>query len=283
MVSSASTEEDREETSWAPSNLYELHKNERAIEEYEKIITKERARVKQVFSWFLFSVVCLVILTSNSFLVGYDLRLWLGAASMGLACVSLGLLSWFFYSRFNLNLPEWRSEINDARMRKQELRIRMIRDEREDIFLWNYHMQIAGSISSYRESADRYRGIHNAFQTFSIAASTATTVLITASAAVPYFNILAALISFGVAFATGFTGYFKFRERSMSLKRAADDLEYELNSVELGINSYSSGESKSDSLRVFAQKAESIKLEQKKREQQLDQPSAGKSSAAPNE
>lgn len=79
-------------------------------------------------------------------------------------------------------------------------------------------------------------------------------------------------VSFTVGVSAGMTGYFKFRERSMNLQQAADDLEYEYKGVELGIRSYRKLPSEEDRLVEFAERAEHIKDEQRKREQQLEQP-----------
>lgn len=136
--------------------------------------------------------------------------------------------------------------------------------------LWSYHSDIADAIDDYRTSARSYRSIHNKFQTFIITASLLVTGVTTASGQFDGLEWAAAVLSFFVAVATGITGYFKFRERGVNLQRAADDLEYEYNSVQLGINSYKDGDV-NNRLRLFAEKSESIKIEQRKREQQMEQ------------
>lgn len=75
------------------------------------------------------------------------------------------------------------------------------------------------------------------------------------------------------------TGYYKFRERSMNLQQAADDLEQEHKAVELGIRAYRKVKS-DERLVEFAERAEGIKDVQRKREQQLEQPpDAGEATA----
>jgi len=76
------------------------------------------------------------------------------------------------------------------------------------------------------------------------------------------------------------TGYYKFRERSMNLQQAADDLEQEHKAVELGIRAYRAV-AEEERLVHFAERAEAIKDEQRKREQQLEQPPEGRE-GAPN-
>ena len=139
--------------------------------------------------------------------------------------------------------------------------------------LWSYHAEVASKIDDYRASARRYRTIHNRFQFFIIISSSLVTLMATASASIPQLTWGAAVLSFFVASATGITGYFKYRERAVNLQRTADDLEREYNSVDIGINDYArNSEARVDVvLRKFAEKAEEIKNEQRKREQQLEQ------------
>jgi FtsH-binding integral membrane protein len=139
--------------------------------------------------------------------------------------------------------------------------------------LWSYHAEVAAEIDKYRDGARKYRSIHNRFQVFIIVASSLVTFLTTASASVPILTWGAAVLSFLVASATGITVYFKYRERAVNLQRTADELEREYNSVDIAINEYFRDENNEAEtrLRQFAERAESIKNEQRKREQQLEQ------------
>ncbi|MEU4221868.1 SLATT domain-containing protein [Actinoplanes sp. NPDC026623] len=80
--------------------------------------------------------------------------------------------------------------------------------------------------------------------------------------------------SFAVGAAAGFTGYFKFRERGFYLQQTADAIEHEYSAVELSIGPYRT-QSSGDALAVFVAEVERLRLEQRKREQSLDQPSEG--------
>ncbi|MET9711450.1 DUF4231 domain-containing protein [Nocardiopsis alba] len=168
-----------------------------------------------------------------------------------------------------------RKELSDLRSQKKNARMNLESSfERiREASLWSYHAEIAETIDEYRSSAHYHRSVHNRFQFFIIVASSLVTLIATASASIPGLEWGAAGLSFLVASATGITGYFKFRERAVNLQRTADELEREYNSVEIGINDYArenSSETRSK-LQKFAERAEEIKNEQRKREQQLEQ------------
>lgn len=148
-----------------------------------------------------------------------------------------------------------------------------------DRLLWTYHSDVLDTIDEYRDRALRYRRVHNRFQNTIIIGSLVTTGIATAAlkfAAVEWGTIV---VSFAVGLSAGMTGYYKFRERSMNLQQAADDLEQEHKAVELGIRAYRKVVP-DQRLVEFAERAEGIKDEQRKREQQLEQPpDAGEATA----
>ncbi|WP_205719695.1 DUF4231 domain-containing protein [Actinomadura geliboluensis] len=145
--------------------------------------------------------------------------------------------------------------------------------------LWIYHSDVLTTIEEYRGQARKYRTTHNRFQTIIIVGSLATTIATTAAAGNSPPELVATALSFAVGVSAGMTGYFKFRERSMNLQQAADDLDLEYRSAELGIHAYRNL-AEQDRLIEFAQRAETIKNEQRKREQQLEQPPEGNSASA---
>jgi hypothetical protein len=75
-----------------------------------------------------------------------------------------------------------------------------------------------------------------------------------------------------VGVTTGVNGYYKFRERSFNLQQAADLIEREYHSVALRVGRYANCDTESEAYRIFAQQVESIRDEQNKRQQQLEQP-----------
>lgn len=173
-------------------------------------------------------------------------------------------------------------KISDLQIRRQvlqakekEKKIRMM-DSGDKYLLWAYHAQILKVIEDFRSNAEYYRKIHNRVQSFIIVASALVAMLATAAATAPAVSWVAAALSLLVATGTSFLGYFKFKERAMNLQRAAADLEYEYNSVELGVNEYrrqgEGDEQFTERFKDFVQRAEKIKIEQRKREQLLEQP-----------
>ncbi len=148
-----------------------------------------------------------------------------------------------------------------------------------DRLLWTYHSDVLDTIDEYRDRALRYRRVHNRFQNIIIIGSLVTTGIATAALKFAVVEWAAIVVSFAVGLSAGMTGYYKFRERSMNLQQAADDLEQEHKAVELGIRAYRKVDV-AQRLVEFAERAEGIKDEQRKREQQLEQPPDGGEGAA---
>jgi hypothetical protein len=145
--------------------------------------------------------------------------------------------------------------------------------------LWTYHSDVLDTIDQYRDSALRYRRVHNWFQNIIIVGSLMTTGITTAALKFAVVEWAAIVVSFTVGLSAGMTGYYKFRERSMNLQQAGDELEQEHKAVELGIRAYRKFEG-DERLVEFAERAEGIKDEQRKREQQLEQPPDGREGTA---
>ncbi len=143
--------------------------------------------------------------------------------------------------------------------------------------LEQYKETIQVTIAQYREKANYYRNIHNILQGLIIIGS----VLVTsATSAIGFgfgfgigdvFKWIAPLVSILVTISASFTGYFKYRERSFNLQQTADNIEQEYTAVNLTIGPYK-GRSPHEALVLFAERVEMLKEEQRKREQQLEQP-----------
>lgn len=142
-----------------------------------------------------------------------------------------------------------------------------------------YKEEINGFIEEYRRESKHNRRIHNSFHSVIIIGSIVTTSVTSAIGQQPAFKWLAVTISLTVGIAAGFTGYFKFRERAMNLRQTADAIEHEYNAAELGIRRYR-GLSYEQGLAVLAEEVEWLREEQRKREQQLEQPPEPRSTQA---
>jgi hypothetical protein len=143
-----------------------------------------------------------------------------------------------------------------------------------------YMEAVPGEVESYRTGARRYRRVHNVLQTVIIAGSIVSASVTSAISEVSWFKIAAPALSMVVGISAGMTGYFKFRERSMNLQMTADSIEQEHTAVGLLIRRYK-GKSLDDALVEFAEEVERLKEEQRKREQQLDQPPEGGQNSEP--
>jgi hypothetical protein len=163
-----------------------------------------------------------------------------------------------------------------ARLRAAERYSRSrIPADRVTPLLWAYHSEVLDTIEEYRKSARTYRRVHNRYQCVIIIGSLFAATISTAAVKFGYLEWAVVAASFSVSVSAGMTGYFKFRERSMNLQQAADDLEREYKSVDLGIYHYQKIEGDLGRLVEFAERAENIKSEQRKKEQQLEQPPEG--------
>ncbi|MGW8888239.1 SLATT domain-containing protein [Streptomyces sp. NPDC055749] len=138
----------------------------------------------------------------------------------------------------------------------------------------SYRERIPRVVERLRRDTRFYRRIHNWFQWgvfFASVGTTATTAFWETPQ--PGKAILIVLGSF-LAFATAVTGYFKFRERAYNLQQTADQVEQHVTAFDLGITPYSDADA-AVNLERFAENVELLRVEQRKREQQLEQPHQG--------
>lgn len=141
--------------------------------------------------------------------------------------------------------------------------------------LEKYKEEIPETIQNFRTESNSYRSKANFYQILIIAGSVLTT---SASSAVVFgvngiWRLIAPAISIVVTISAGLTAYFKFREKSFNLQQTADTIEQEYVAIELGIGNYRDKDKQpQEALQRFAERVEFMKDEQKKRQQQLEQP-----------
>ncbi|SHH04573.1 DUF4231 domain-containing protein [Streptoalloteichus hindustanus] len=135
-----------------------------------------------------------------------------------------------------------------------------------------YRVESLEDADDYRAQARRNRRVHNFFQGIIILGSIIVTSLTSAGLEEPWFRWAAVVTAALVSVSAGFTGYFKYRERSFNQQQTADAIEKEYVAAELRIDQYD-GCSEEQALRKFALKVEDLKEEQRKRELQLEQSS----------
>ncbi len=141
-----------------------------------------------------------------------------------------------------------------------------------------YNKEVPKLINEYQSESRRYRNAHNGLQWIVIIGSavvTSTTgiTIFTNLVTVSYiFKSLAAVCSLIVTIAAGFMGYFKYRERSTNLQKAADDIENEYEAIRLGTQIYL-GEPREKAMGIFSDRVLKRIREHKEEQQILEQPS----------
>ncbi|GAB2652135.1 hypothetical protein GCM10027271_07510 [Saccharopolyspora gloriosae] len=134
-----------------------------------------------------------------------------------------------------------------------------------------YRAELPDVIERYRTEAGSHRWKDQLLQTVVISGSIISATVTAASAAVVGARWAAVAMSLLVAVAAAFGGYSKYRERAASLQQTADVLEREYHSVELRAGRYSRFDDESDAYAEFADTVESLREEQAKRQQHLNQ------------
>lgn len=144
---------------------------------------------------------------------------------------------------------------------------------------YSYKEDIPRELTQLRVEAKYYRRIHNVFQAIIIVGSLGTTTAASVAETPPPLKWVTIGLSFAVGLSAGFTGYFKYRERSFYLQQTADAIEQHVSAFELGLAPYGNEDEKQN-LRKLANEVELLRVEQRKRQQQLDQPHEGREGAA---
>lgn len=142
-----------------------------------------------------------------------------------------------------------------------------------------YKEDAFADIDSLRLDSSSYRRVNNALQAVLIIGSLAATGTSAVTGEIPNIRWATLGITFLVGVASGFMGYFKYKERSFYLQQTADAIESEWEAVQVGIGRYkrffpaSSGtDDENGALAEFVEEVHRLKSEQRKREQNLEQP-----------
>lgn len=136
-----------------------------------------------------------------------------------------------------------------------------------------YRQEVADLIEQFQRESRKYRRIHNSLQSLIMVGATSTTTIASLNTAndLTWQNVLTIAISFAITLAATFTGYYKFRERSYFLRETADAIEEQANALALGVGEYADIPEE-EALKHFTGVVESLRSEQRRRQQQLDQP-----------
>ncbi|GAA5615142.1 hypothetical protein Spla01_06347 [Streptomyces platensis] len=139
---------------------------------------------------------------------------------------------------------------------------------------YSYRDAIPREIDRLRGESASYRRWHNWLQwTLVICSAAVTGVTALYDPPQPGKGILIGLGG-AITVITSVMGYFKFKERGFNLQQTADAIEQEVTALDLAIAPYNLSDEK-ENLELFAERVEALRIEQRKREQQLDQPHQG--------
>ncbi len=170
-----------------------------------------------------------------------------------------------------------------------ELQIARLRDERKVIAAdaeldikvrrISYRDSAYDDIWTLREESSHYRRVNNILQAILIVGSLAATGASAIIGQYPSIRWVTLGITFTVGIASGFMGYFKYKERSFYLQQTADAIESEWEALEAGVGRYkeTGPETEERMLALFSDKIHRLKSEQKQRQQSLDQPESSAS------
>ena len=168
----------------------------------------------------------------------------------------------------------WRYEHLSQGVRAEEARRKAEAERIKSLTpLEKYLEEMPETINNFRSESNNYRDKANFYQILIIVCSVLTTS-VSSAVGIGLNNVLrwiAPIFSIMVTISAGFTAYFKFREKSFNLQQTADAIEQEYVAVGLGIGYYK-GKQPQEALQLFAERVELLKDEQKKRQQQLEQP-----------
>ncbi|MFB6679374.1 SLATT domain-containing protein [Streptomyces sp. NPDC056390] len=138
----------------------------------------------------------------------------------------------------------------------------------------SYRESIPQEIERLRRETRRYRRVHNFFQWGLFIASVAMMVTTAVyEQPQPGQAILIGLGAF-VSLTTAVTGYFKYRERAFNLQQTSDAIEQHVTAYDLAIPPYNQQDAAAN-LEKLAENVEVLRVEQRKRQQQLEQPNQG--------
>ena len=142
-----------------------------------------------------------------------------------------------------------------------------------------YKEDAFAEIDRLREESSRYRNVSNFFQGVLIVGSLAATGVSGIIGQAPVLRWATLALTFVVGISSGFMGYFKYKERSFYLQQTADAIENEWEAVEIGVGRYKRFDDEEEALAEFVEEVHRLKSEQKKRQQNLEQPPDSRAAA----
>ncbi|MEV5541790.1 SLATT domain-containing protein [Saccharopolyspora shandongensis] len=135
-----------------------------------------------------------------------------------------------------------------------------------------YKEDAYNDVDQLRGESKGYRRVNNLLQGVIIIGSLAATGTAGISADTGVLRWVTFGVTFAVGISSGFMGYFKYKERSFYLQQTADAIEQEWEAVEIGVGRYKRIDDEEEALAEFVEEVHRLKSEQKKRQQNLEQP-----------
>jgi hypothetical protein len=135
-----------------------------------------------------------------------------------------------------------------------------------------YKEEAYADIDKLRIDSKRYRNVNNFFQGTLIIGSLGATGSSAIAAELGSFRWATFGISLAVGISSGFMGYYKYKERSFYLQQTADAIEHEWEAFEVGVGRYKRAKDEEQALADFVEEVHRLKSEQRKRQQNLEQP-----------
>jgi MFS family permease len=163
-------------------------------------------------------------------------------------------------------------ELQLARQREQRKRLAADAELDEKVRRIAYKDESHEDIETFRLESSRYRRVNNFFQAILIIGSLAATGSSALTAEVPNIRWATLGLTFVVGISSGFMGYFKYKERSFYLQQTADAIESEWEAYEVGVGRYKRIPDEGERLAELVEEIHKLKSEQKKRQQNLEQP-----------
>lgn len=164
-----------------------------------------------------------------------------------------------------------------------EIELRRIRDEKKEMIAdsdedvdarrKSYREEAVFYVEELRKESGFYRKVSNFVQGVVIVGSLLGSFVAASSFFVREYSWFVAANSLAIGIASGFAGYWKYKERSFYAQQTADLIEHEIESFDLEIGRYETG-SAGDKNLSFSKEILRLRQDQKMREQNLDQPSS---------
>lgn len=127
-------------------------------------------------------------------------------------------------------------------------------------------------IEELRANGTRSRRANHVTQVVTIVGSLAATGIASLAYAIDAIQWITIVLTFTVGTASGLAAYFKFKDRSFYAQQTANAIEQELTAFRLRIGRYKKIEDKEERSLEFLQEVHRLQVEQKNREQNLDEP-----------